>query len=100
WYYFSEHEARLIVEDEGEGFQDIEKWNDFNRQRIQAFQEQNFAELANFVSYRTDTSDDNDGGNALFAALEYWNAGYVFSEKRNKVAAKKIFPRKTIGVDA
>lgn len=100
WYYFSEHEARIIVEDEGEGFQDIEKWNEFNRKRVQAFQEQNFMELANFVSYRTATSDDNDGGNALFAALEYWNAGYVFNEKRNKVGAKKIFPKKAIGVDA
>ncbi|AFG38673.1 ATP-binding protein [Spirochaeta africana] len=100
WYYFSEHEARIIVEDEGEGFQEIDKWNEFNRKRIEAFQNQDFMELANYVSYRTARSDDNDGGNALFAALEYWNAGYVFSEKRNKVGAKKIFPKKAIGVDA
>ncbi|GAB6089161.1 ATP-binding protein [Spirochaeta dissipatitropha] len=100
WYYFSEHEARLIVEDEGSGFKDIEKWNDFNRKRLEAFLSQDYVKLADYVSYRTAQSDDNDGGNALFAALEYWNAGYVFGENRNKVGAKKIFPKKAIGIDA
>ena len=28
WYDFSETSARLIIEDEGEGFKDLEKWNE------------------------------------------------------------------------
>ena len=40
WYYFTKEEARIIVEDEGEGFQAIKDWNEFNNQRqkcLQAF---------------------------------------------------------------
>src|SRR5512138_2443604 len=33
WYRFTQNDARLIVEDEGPGFLDIEKWNLFNRKR-------------------------------------------------------------------
>jgi serine/threonine-protein kinase RsbW len=32
WYSFSQEEARLIVEDEGDGFQNLEMWNDFQPQ--------------------------------------------------------------------
>ena len=97
WYSFSPEHAHLVVEDEGEGFRDMEKWNAFNHSRQQCLERQNFEALADFVSFRTIKSDDNDGGNALFAALEYWNGGFVFNQKRNCVAMLKRFPRRRLG---
>lgn len=98
WYSFSPTHAHLIVEDEGEGFQDLEKWNEFNRKRLECLHNQNFEELADFVSFRTPKSDDHDGGNALFAALEYWNGGFVYNKKRNGVAMLKKFVQRRLGV--
>lgn len=98
WYSFSSNEARLIVEDEGEGFKELEKWNEFNRNRLECLHEQNFEKLGDYVSFRTEHSDDYDGGNALFAALEYWNDGFIYNDKRNAVAVKKSFPRKRHGI--
>ena len=100
WYSFSPTHAHLIVEDEGEGFKDLEKWNEFNRRRLDCLHTQNFEELANFVSFRTDGSDDRDGGNALFAALEYWNGGFVYNAKRNGVAMLKRFRQRRHGIAA
>ena len=34
-------------------------------------------------------SEDDDGGNALFAAVEFWDSGLIYNNKRNKVAALK-----------
>jgi len=82
------------VQDEGDGFKDLEKWNDFNRKRLELLSEQDFEKLSDYVSFRTNKSDDNDGGNALFAALEYWNGGFVFNVKRNSVATLKKYPQK------
>jgi len=96
WYSFSVDEARLIVEDEGDGFKDLEKWNEFNKKRLACLTERNFDELDNFVSYRTSKSDEHDGGNALFAALEYWNDGMVYNGKRNAVAVRKKFIKKRL----
>ncbi len=98
WYSFSSDEARLIVEDEGDGFQDLENWNEFNRKRVQCLQERNFDELDNYVSFRTPKSDEHDGSNALFAALEYWESGMYYNEKRNGVAVAKKFPKKRLEV--
>ena len=98
WYSFSPTHAHLIVEDEGEGFKDLEKWNEFNRKRLNCLHDQNYEDLANYVSFRTLERDDQDGGNALFAALEYWNGGFVFNEKRNGVAMLKKFQQKRIGI--
>lgn len=98
WYSFSPTHAHLIVEDEGAGFQDLEKWNEFNRKRLECLHNQNFEELADFVSFRTPKSDDHDGGNALFAALEYWNGGFVYNKKRNGVAMLKKFVQRRLGV--
>ncbi|HQO65986.1 MAG TPA: ATP-binding protein, partial [Spirochaetales bacterium] len=81
-------------QDEGEGFKDLEKWNEFNRNRLEILSAQDFEKLSDYVSFRTQKSDDNDGGNALFAALEYWNGGFVFNEARNAVAMLKSFPQK------
>ncbi len=94
WYSFDSTHAHLIVQDEGDGFKDLEKWNDFNRKRLELLSEQDFEKLSDFVSFRTNKSDDNDGGNALFAALEYWNGGFVFNVKRNSVATLKKYPQK------
>lgn len=96
WYQFSSEEARIIVEDEGDGFKDMEKWNDFNRKRIECLAARNFDELDNYVSYRTAESDEHDGGNALFAALEYWNEGMVYNKKKNAVAVGKRFAKKRL----
>ena len=98
WYSFSPTRPHLIVEDEGAGFQDLEKWNEFNRKRLECLHNQNFEELADFVSFRTPKSDDHDGGNALFAALEYWNGGFVYNKKRNGVAMLKKFVQRRLGV--
>lgn len=100
WYSFSASHAHLIVEDEGDGFQELERWNDFNRNRLECLQTSNFEKLANFVSFQTISSDDHDGGNALFAALEYWNDGFIYNNKRNAVAMYKTFPQKRHGVNA
>jgi signal transduction histidine kinase len=91
WHKFTPDMARLIVEDEGDGFKELEKWNAFNRQRRRRVCGRNYDELGKYVSFRSDISDESDGGNALFAALEYWDAGLVFNEKRNAVAMKKSF---------
>lgn len=99
WYSFSPTHAHIIVEDEGDGFKDLEKWNDFNRKRLEALAEQNFEALGEFVSFRTSKSDDTDGGNALFAALEYWNGGFVYNTRRNAVAMTKAFPQKRHGIN-
>ncbi len=98
WSAFDESSARVIVQDEGEGFRRLEEWNEFNRRRNDCFRRQDFEEMAQFVSYVTPDSDDHDGGNALFAAVEYWDAGLVFNEKKNCVAAAKRFPHKRHGI--
>jgi len=99
WYTFSTEEARIIVEDEGEGFQNIDEWNTFNSNRQDCLSKEDYIKLADFVSYRTEDSDDNDGGNAMFAAVEYWNQGVVFSKKGNTVAVGKRFPRKRPSIE-
>jgi len=91
WYRFTATEARLIVEDEGPGFQDIEKWNIFNRKRQEYIDKGDFTALMSYVAWKTNKSDRYDGGNAMFAALEYWNVGVVYTNKRNTVAVGKTF---------
>ncbi len=98
WYDFSPEHAHLIVEDEGPGFKDLEKWNEFNRRRQAALEGNDFEALAEYVSFRGERADDNDGGNALFAAVEYWDGGFVFNSKRNCVSVLKRFPKKRRGV--
>jgi anti-sigma regulatory factor (Ser/Thr protein kinase) len=98
WYSFSATHAHIIVEDEGEGFKDLEKWNEFNKKRLECLHTSDFEELTNYVSFRTMKSDEQDGGNALFAALEYWNGGFVYNGKRNGVAMLKRFQQKRHGV--
>lgn len=98
WYSFSSTHAHLIVEDEGDGFKDLDKWNDFNRKRLECLYQQDFEHLGSYVSFRTMKSDEQDGGNALFAALEYWNGGFVYNDKRNGVAMLKKYPQRRHGI--
>ncbi len=93
WYSFSSIHAHFIVQDEGDGFKDIDKWNEFNKKRVEAIESQDFEALADFVTFRTDKSDKFDGGNALFAATEYWNEGIVFNNKKNALAMYRSFPK-------
>ena len=67
------------MQDEGQGFKRLEDWNEFNRRRTECFLRQDFEPMAEFVSFITPDSDEHDSGNALFAALEYWNGGVVFN---------------------
>lgn len=99
WYYFNTEEAHLIVEDEGEGFAELDTWNSFNKKRSELIFNQNFEELSNYVSFKTEKSDEYDGGNALFAAVEYWNRGVIYTKKKNKVAVKKTFPKRRFGIE-
>jgi hypothetical protein len=91
WYHFDMEKARVIVEDEGHGFKGIEKWNEFNRKRNHAIKNNDMETMMNYISYRDEKSQENDGGNALFAALEFWDSGLVYDEKRTRVAAMKFF---------
>ncbi len=90
--------ARIIVEDEGEGFQDIGRWNEFHEKRSRCFYENNFEKMLNYISYRTKNSTTEDGGNALFAAVEFWNGGMIFNAKKNKVVCIKYYTKDDLDI--
>lgn len=83
--------ARFIVEDEGEGFSDLDAWNDFYRRRQLALYRQDFDEFLELASYRGPRSGPDDGGNSLFAALDYWNGGMIYNAAKNKVGVVRWF---------
>lgn len=83
--------ARFIVEDEGEGFTDLDSWNDFYRRRQLALYRQDFDEFLELASYRGPKSGPDDGGNSLFAALDYWNGGMIYNAAKNKVGVVRWF---------
>lgn len=94
WYEFNETNlrTRIIVEDEGGGFHNINEWNDFFVKRHKAFLRGDFEEMLRFAAFKTEKSDEDDGGNALFAAVEYWNCGFGFNKStRTKVVAIRSF---------
>lgn len=91
WFSFADDHAHLIVQDEGDGFRDVNDWNDFYSKKMKAFEERDFDTMMNYLSYRTGDSVESDGGNALFAAVEYWNQGVVITEKGNTVAVKRSY---------
>jgi len=90
WYDFNKR-AKIIVEDEGEGFKQLEEWIAFNDERNRCFDEHDYEGMEKYVSYRGKHSTEDDGGNALFAALEYWNGGMVWNAKKNKVVVARYF---------
>jgi hypothetical protein len=97
WYSFTNRSAHLIIEDEGEGFKNLEEWNIFNKERNKHYKNNNIDKMKDYLSYRTENSDENDGGNALFAAVEYWDGGMIFNDAKNAVAVYKEFPIKKDG---
>jgi len=90
WYDLRKR-ARFIVEDEGEGFTDLDAWNDFYRSRQTALFNEDFDGFLALASYRGPRSTPDDGGNSLVAALEYWNGGIIYNAARNKVGAVRWF---------
>jgi hypothetical protein len=90
WYDLRKR-ARFIVEDEGEGFRELEAWNEFFHRRQTALYQQDFDRFLSLASYRGPTSTEEDGGNSLIAALEYWNGGMIFNRARNKVGVVRWF---------
>lgn len=91
WFSFSTRHAHLIVEDEGEGFHYIDQWNEFFHHKQEAFESQDFEEMVKYVSFATPESNESDGGNALFAAVEFWNEGVVFNDRGNAVAVRRSY---------
>ncbi len=91
WFSFADDHAHLIVQDEGNGFKDVQEWNEFYSRKMKAFEERDFDTMMSYLSYRTVNSIESDGGNALFAAVEYWNEGVVISERGNRVAVKRSY---------
>jgi hypothetical protein len=92
WYDLRKR-ARFIVEDEGEGFRELEDWNEYFRKRQKALFEENFEAFLALASYRGPRSDETDGGNSLIAALEYWNGGMIFNQDKNKIGVVRWFTR-------
>jgi len=91
-WYDLRNRARFIVEDEGDGFAELDAWNEFYRRRQTALYEEDFEAFLSMASYRGPRSDDTDGGNSLVAALEYWNGGMIYNAARNKVGVVRWFP--------
>lgn len=90
-WYDLRRRVRFIVEDEGEGFRDLEGWNDFYRRRQEALFREDFESFLALAGYRGPESDEDDGGNSLIAALEYWNGGMIYNERKNKVGVVRWF---------
>ncbi len=93
WWEFNKSKkmARIIIEDEGPGFKDLKKWNKFNAKRMKFFYENNFDAMLKYITFRTKESTELDGGNALFAAVEFWNGGIFYNKKKNKVVCVKFY---------
>ena len=90
WYDLRKR-ARFIVQDEGEGFSLLDEWNEFYAMRQTALFEGDFDSFLSLASYRGPRSDEEDGGNSLIAALEYWNGGMIFNGAKNKVGVVRWF---------
>ena len=90
WYDLRKR-VRFIVEDEGKGFAELETWNEFFEKRQTALFKGDFDAFLALASYRGPASDEDDGGNSLIAALEYWNGGMIFNNAKNKVGVVRWF---------
>jgi len=90
WYDLRKR-ARFIVEDEGPGFTNLDSWNEFYKKRQKALFDEDFDLFLSLAGYRGPDSDEQDGGNSLIAALEFWNGGMIYNEARNKVGVVRWF---------
>ncbi len=88
WYEHQPH-IRYIVEDEGPGMANIEEWNAFNFRRRTAIRTNDMENLLQLLAYKSADSEENDGGNSLFAGLEFWDEGMIYNARRNKVVVVK-----------
>lgn len=93
WYEFTTDHARVIVQDQGSGFKELEKWNIFNEEREKALSSGSFETMEKYVAWKGEGTNEDDGGNSLFAAVEFWNGGMIYNQKRNKVAVLREFPK-------
>ncbi|MBU1078501.1 MAG: ATP-binding protein [Spirochaetes bacterium] len=89
WQMTNKTLFKVIVEDEGEGFLNMDDWNEFNKKRNEALKKGNMEEMLKYIQYKNVDSSEDDGGNSLFAALEYWDSGLVYNGKKNKVVVVK-----------
>lgn len=83
---------RVIVTQQGRGFINLEDWNSYYRQRLQAFEICDVDKMIELACYASENSNEQDGGNALIAALDFWDSGLVFNHNRKSVSALKILP--------
>lgn len=83
---------RIVVQQQGRGFMNLEDWNVYYRQRISAFETCNIDKMIELACYSSENSNEQDGGNALIAALDFWDSSLVFNKARNAVSALKILP--------
>ena len=90
-WYDLRRRVRLIVEDEGEGFSELDDWNDFLVQRQTALHNSDFDLFLELAAWKGKNSGPDDGGNSLIAALEYWNGGMVYSLKKNKIGVVRWY---------
>ncbi|MBN8222359.1 MAG: ATP-binding protein [Spirochaetes bacterium] len=84
--------VRYIVEDEGPGMYNLDEWNDFNRRRRNAMRENRIEDALALLTYRGKHSEENDGGNSLFAGLTFWDEGMIYNARKNKVVVLKNMP--------
>jgi serine/threonine-protein kinase RsbW len=91
WYGYEKNSFRIIVEDEGPGFSALEEWNVFYAARNEALKKNDIETMMKYINYVNSQSTPEDGGNSLIAAMEFWDSGLVYNQKRNKVAAMKYF---------
>ncbi|MDC7235613.1 MAG: ATP-binding protein [Spirochaetales bacterium] len=91
WFSFGSDHAHVIVKDEGSGFRNVDHWNRFYEKKMKAFAEKDFDTMMDYLSYRTENSTEADGGNALMAAVEFWNKGVVISDKGNTFAVRREY---------
>jgi hypothetical protein len=90
WYDLRKR-VRFIVEDEGEGFTELDVWNEFYKTRQEALYANDFDRFLELAGFRGKNSDEEDGGNSLIAALEFWNGGMIYNETKNKVGVIRWF---------
>lgn len=91
-WYECEKKVRFIIEDQGAGMDNLDEWNDFNRRRRKALKANDMEQMLSLLAYKGSKSEENDGGNSLFAGLEFWDEGMLYSGKRNKLAVVKYRP--------
>ncbi len=90
WFEVSDR-VHLVFEDEGKGFTNLDDWNSFNHERMQAFETGDFERASELLNYRHGDSQADDGGNALVAALNYWDEGLLYNSNKNRVAVVRKF---------